>query len=273
MAVQQQLLLWKVLAAVFIGFDFLLTVAIYVVLTRQSAQTGVGTSATSFSAGPGAPPVRQRPFFATEADAIGSPFTPLSPAELDRVKNFVNRRLRLPTYAAANLSQPYVYLIELLLPLKAAAVKFLDGRSALPPPRTARVVVFNGSQPAVREFEAGPVERPEWLRPLMVGPAKASELPWTARPTDSKEYSLLFRLATTELSKGALLWQRSFGAEVCDLSVRANGGRCLIFIDVAPRGFRSGQRMTWGYCMRSQPGFLLHPLPLYLQVRNDGDFL
>lgn len=257
MAVHQQVLLWKVLAAVFIGFDFLLTVAIYVVLTRQSNQSSGDTAPTSrFYAS-----VRQASLFGGT-----SPFAPLSPRELQEVRNFANRRLGLVNFEAANLSDPYIYLIELLPPLKAQVVAYLDGRSPRPPERTARVVVFNGSRPAVFEFEAGPLERPDWLRPLPVGPSRAAQLPWSARPTDPKEISLLYALVAKELKKAALLWQRSFSAEVCDLSVRANGGRCLIFIDVAPRGYRTAQRVSWGYCMRSQPGFLLHPLPLYLKV-------
>lgn len=197
-------------------------------------------------------------------------FDELTVAELETVRDYLISRkdLNLVSFDNAAINSSYIYMIDLLLPLKAAVLKNLD-RGSRQPVRTAKVVIFRGDlrPPRVEEYHVGPIPRPTYAR-LITNPSyTTSRVPFNARPVSEIEYKVLYEHLEQASEDLYFLLRDSY-----DLAYHncTSGVDCIIFKDTAPRGLESGDRKTWFWAFRDIEGSALHPLGLEIQINHES---
>jgi len=152
------LMLWKVLAIVFIVISFALLIALIVVATKQGKTdedqengSHVALSVESCAEG-----------MTTSDDPPKSAgvFDDLTVDEITAVRDYLLKQpeLNLTKYLKATVDSNYIYLIQFLPPSKDEVLEFLDN-DGLKPERRAVAVVFHGATdpPVVREYIVSPV--------------------------------------------------------------------------------------------------------------------
>ncbi|XP_056672675.1 membrane primary amine oxidase-like [Monodelphis domestica] len=188
-------------------------------------------------------------------------FSDLTREELASVMGFLTRQLGsgLVDASRAIPSDNCVYSVELHLPPKAVALAHLD-RGGPPPPREALALVFFGQQarPNVSELLVGPLPNPSYLRDVTVE-RHGGPLPYHRRPLSTKEMEEMNKMITDRvLPLAAGLLHRC-----C-----YHNGKNLLSVTSAPRGLRSGDRVTWFgiYYNVQGAGLYLHPVGLELLI-------
>ncbi|KAB0339356.1 hypothetical protein FD754_023960 [Muntiacus muntjak] len=188
-------------------------------------------------------------------------FADLSREELTAVMSFLTQKLGpgLVDTAQARPSDNCIFLVELRLPPKAAALAHLD-RGSPPPAREALAIVFFGGQPQpiVTELVVGPLPQPSCMGDLTME-RHGGPLPYYRRPVLLREYLDIDQMIfDRELPQAAGVLHHC-----CSYK---QGGRNLVMSGTAPRGVQSGDRTTWFglYYNISGSGIYLHPVGLEL---------
>ncbi|XP_029015659.1 retina-specific copper amine oxidase [Betta splendens] len=168
--------------------------------------------------------------------------------------------LDISTNQLTKPSQNFLFLIDLSLPKKSAALSYLEGKGQKPP-REATVVVFHGTKGHVKEYVVGPLPNPTYHRDVTVERFK-TELPINARTVTIGEYALLFEFMHREVfSKLEKLLKESFDVD--------KGGMLDMF-EQMPRGVSSGDRKTWVSFFREMSGMYIHPVGFEVQVNHES---
>ncbi|KDQ64574.1 hypothetical protein JAAARDRAFT_28216 [Jaapia argillacea MUCL 33604] len=176
-----------------------------------------------------------------------------------------DRGLNLTQSDLAELTDNFIYLIEVYQPPKAAAVAYLNSPSTIPPPdKYARVTVHYGSVPVIKDYLVGPLPISsktslEELKDIY----HRDEIPYHARgfvrgteltPLAGK-YMPLLAEATQELFGGVAL-----GLPNDTLIAGAS----------APFSFDGSFRRLWVSWRRNIPGPWLHPINFFHYVDVSG---
>ncbi|XP_028675634.1 retina-specific copper amine oxidase isoform X1 [Erpetoichthys calabaricus] len=188
-------------------------------------------------------------------------FSDLSAEEHTVVKEYLMKQadLKLTDSEVATLSDDYIFLIELHLPEKELALRYLDS-SGPKPPREAKVVVFHGSRDLLVEYIVGPLPKPTYHRDDTIK-RYGKRLQYSGRPVTRVEYGYIFDfLATKEFPKLGRVLQESF----------AYDGSNFCFVEGMPRGLKSGDRASWYTVFRKMSGIYLHPVGLEIRIDHSS---
>ncbi|XP_025056492.1 LOW QUALITY PROTEIN: membrane primary amine oxidase-like [Alligator sinensis] len=190
-------------------------------------------------------------------------FADLTPGEMVRVVKYLRENLGVPLVDAsrANPSDNCIYYISMQLPTKAEVLRFLD-RGGVRPPRQALAVIFFGNQPMpnVTEYLVGPLPKPTYHRDITVL-KYGRKLPYYGRLILQNEYDQIDAfLRSREFPKAP-----NFMSQVFDYN-----GTNLASLNVAPRGFQSGDRKTWILHFQAVTGFYVHPMGLEVLVDHSS---
>ncbi|XP_026720571.1 membrane primary amine oxidase-like isoform X3 [Athene cunicularia] len=193
-------------------------------------------------------------------------FADLTPAELAQVVRYLRGSLgvRLVDASRAEPSDSCIASVELQVPAKAEVLRFLDGAGARPP-REALAVLYFGNQPEpnVTEYVVGPLPTPVYHRDVTVQ-KYGGKVPYHRRPMLGSEYEQV----------GAFLKTVAFAAAPTFLKEvfedDGNDGASLAALTAAPRGFQSGDRVTWFVLFQNVSGFFVHPVGLEVLVDHSS---
>ncbi|XP_051894681.1 membrane primary amine oxidase-like isoform X2 [Pristis pectinata] len=186
-------------------------------------------------------------------------FADLSSQELMQVVRYLKHNLAvtLVNCTQALPSDNFIYMVELQLPRKADALRFLDqGGDA--PNREARAVVVFGAQskPNITEYTVGPLPTPTYH--VDVTSRNYNSLHFNSRPTTLLEYKTIRSIMGLE--KVSELLRESYGSD----------WKVVIPLDSAPRGFKLGDRETWFPFTKNLSGTFLHPLGFNVLVDHSS---
>lgn len=171
------------------------------------------------------------------------------------------KNLDISTKQLTKPSQNFLFLIDLSLPRKADALRYLDGKSSKKPVREATAVVFHGAQGHIKEYVVGPLPNPTYHRDVTIERYK-TELPINARTVTIGEYVLLFNFLNDEVfSKLERLMKESFDVDQ---------KKSLNAFEQMPRGLRSGDRKTWISFFRDMSGMYIHPVGFEVLVNHQS---
>ncbi|NXN99387.1 AOC2 oxidase, partial [Rhinopomastus cyanomelas] len=190
-------------------------------------------------------------------------FADLTAEELAQVVRYLRTSLgvQLVEPARAQPSDNCIASVELQLPAKAEALRFLD-EGGPRPRREALAVLYFGAQaePNVTEYVVGPLPVPAYHRDVTAR-KYGGKVPYHRRPALVAEYRQV----------GAFLKSQAFPAAPAFMSeVMEYDGASLATVTSAPRGFRSGDRATWFVLFQNVSGFFLHPAGLEVLVDHSS---
>ncbi|NWS78198.1 AOC3 oxidase, partial [Crotophaga sulcirostris] len=191
-------------------------------------------------------------------------FADLTPEEMVQVVRYLQGHLgvQLVDASRAKPSDNCVASVDVQVPPKAEVLRFLDGGGTRPPREALAVLYFgNQAEPNVTEYVVGPLPTPVYHRDVTVQ-KYGGKVPYHRRPVTGKEYVDIDALIQRELSKAP-----RFLAACCQ-----SDGTDLAALTTAPRGFKSGDRMTWFVLFHNVAGtgYFLSPVGLEVLV-DHGD--
>ncbi|MCJ8738996.1 hypothetical protein PDJAM_G00042060 [Pangasius djambal] len=191
-------------------------------------------------------------------------FSDLTPKEYQMVRDYMwnLKDLKISRSAIAKASENYIFLIDLVLPKKAEALRYLDSQG-LKPERQASVVVFFGEFNYLKEYVVGPLPGPIHHRDVTKEKYNVESLPFTARPVTIGEYVQLFKLVYGDVfSQLKTELKESFGYD----PKKPN----LNIFEGMPRGVKSGDRKTWISFFRDFSGMYIHPVGFEILVCHES---
>lgn len=198
-----------------------------------------------------------------------TPFEMLTAEELTVVQDFLvaepTLNVSVPTGEISDLVTNYIAYIELLPPVKAAALAYLDGDGPLPP-KVARVVLMMNLNTTVSEITV-PLAAPEdWAVVKQLGYET-----WLSRRVDDAEYAGVDVVITEAMDVLKPLVDASYGGytygEGC-------GDRCITYADSSPVQVAPGKRDSWNYLKLDLPGASVLPaVTSTLSVRASYDHI
>nr|XP_046162997.1 primary amine oxidase, liver isozyme-like [Oncorhynchus gorbuscha] len=189
-------------------------------------------------------------------------FADLSAEEYLQVRDYMSNQkdLNISVNAFTKPSGNFIFLIDVLLPMKADALGYLDNNKPKPV-REATVVVFYGTLGYIKEYVVGPLPNPIYHRDVTVKRYK-EELPINARTVTIGEYALIFKFINEEVfTKLGKIVKESF-----DVSKE----KTLNGFEGMPRGVKSGERQTWISFFRDLSGMYIHPVGLEVLINHES---
>lgn len=193
-------------------------------------------------------------------------FDGLTPKEYISARDYLLnvQSLNLVPYSQATTNNSYIYMIDHLMPLKDAVLKYLQG-IAKQPERTAKAIIVRGDMnpPRVEEYIVGPLPNPTYHKQVTNPSFTKSRIPYSAKPVDVIEYKVLYSMI---YNISVELYPLLYGSYKLSYHNCTKGVDCLLWFDIAPRGRVSGERKTWFWSFRDVEGFYLHPLGLEIQI-------
>ncbi|XP_035627066.2 membrane primary amine oxidase-like [Oncorhynchus keta] len=189
-------------------------------------------------------------------------FADLSAEEYLQVRDYMSNQkdLNISVNALTKPSGNFLFLIDVLLPMKADALGYLDNNKPKPV-REATAVVFYGTLGYIKEYVVGPLPNPIYHRDVTVKRYK-EELPINARTVTIGEYALIFKFINEEVfTKLGKIVKESF-----DVSKE----KTLNGFEGMPRGVKSGERQTWMSFFRDLSGMYIHPVGLEVLINHES---
>ncbi|XP_009992429.1 PREDICTED: membrane primary amine oxidase-like [Chaetura pelagica] len=190
-------------------------------------------------------------------------FADLTPEEMVQVVRYLQGHLgvQLVDASRAKPSDSCIASLDVQVPAKAEVLRFLDEGGARPP-REALAVLYFGNQPDpnVTEYVVGPLPTPAYHRDITVQ-KYGGKVPYHRRPTLAVEYKQIGGFLKSQVFPAA----PSFMSQVMEYD-----GTNLAAVTAAPRGFQSGDRITWFVMFQNVSGFFLHPVGLEVLVDHSS---
>ena len=264
------LMLWKVLAIVFIVTSIALLIALIVVATKkgrsdENQENGSRVDISMESCTEGMSSTDDSPKSA-------GVFDDLTVEEITAVRNYLLRQpeLNLTKYVDASVDSNYIYSIQVLPPSKNEVLKFLDNDGPKPE-RRAIAVVFHGATdpPVVREYIVSPVANPTQHVVRKVPGGRKETVTFNARPFDSGvEYKVMYyMMAFAVVPKLQKLMNESYDEYILQCT---NSKKCLYF-QTAPLGFTAEDRYSLIYFIRYDfTGHYFYPIDLRILLDHGG---
>ncbi|XP_053119918.1 membrane primary amine oxidase-like [Hemicordylus capensis] len=190
-------------------------------------------------------------------------FADLSAEEMDVVVKYLQNHLGLPLVDAyhANPADNCIYYLDVELPHKEEVLKFLD-HGGPHPTRQALAVMYFGNQPDpnITEYIVGPLPTPTYHRDVTMQ-KYGRKLSYHSRSVIGNEYEEIGKfLLNKKLPEAPNFLKEAFG----------HNGSDFQSLTSAPRGFQSGDRVTWFTLFQNTKGFFLHPVGLELLVDHSS---
>ena len=265
------LILWKVLAIVFIVISIALLIALIVVATKkgkseenQEDGSRVGVSMESCAKGMSN---------SDDSPKSNGVFDDLTVEEITGVRDYLLKQpeLNLVKYVNATVDSNYIYSIQLLQPSKDEVLEFLDNDGPKPE-RRAIAVVFHGATdpPVVREYVVSLVANPTRHAARQVPGGQKDTVHFNARPFDSGvEYKVMYyAMAIGVAPKLQKLMNESYDGYTLQCT---NNKKCLFFLQTAPLGFTAEDRYSWIYFIRGDfTGHYFYPIDLQILLDHGG---
>ncbi|XP_069502057.1 diamine oxidase [copper-containing] [Ambystoma mexicanum] len=193
-----------------------------------------------------------------------SVFADLTPQEMTSVQHFLmgQESLQLASTRSKPLKKNSIFLIELYVPKKRHALKFLD-QDSFKPVREAIAVIFFGGQasPNVTEFIVGPLPYPYYYYPFSY--KSKQDIKYESRPMTFVEYEYIYQKMVEITAPAKHIFEETSG-----FSLHNCTDRCLTFSDIAPRGLESGERRSWIMLQRFVEGYFIHPIGVELLLNH-----
>ncbi|NWZ54237.1 AOC3 oxidase, partial [Haliaeetus albicilla] len=190
-------------------------------------------------------------------------FADLTPEEMVQVVRYLqgNLGVQLVDASRAKPSDNCIASVDLQVPAKAEVLRFLDGGGARPP-REALAVLYFGNQPDpnITEYVVGPLPMPAYHRDVTVQ-KYGGKVPYHRRPTLAVEYKQIAGFLKSQVFPTAPSFMRQ---------VMEYDGASLAALTAAPRGFQSGDRITWFVLFQNVSGFFVHPVGLEVLVDHSS---
>ncbi|XP_049655747.1 membrane primary amine oxidase-like isoform X8 [Accipiter gentilis] len=190
-------------------------------------------------------------------------FADLTPEEMVQVVRYLQGSLgvQLVDASRAKPSDNCIASVDLQVPAKAEVLRFLDGGGARPP-REALAVLYFGNQPDpnITEYVVGPLPMPAYHRDVTVQ-KYGGKVPYHRRPTLAVEYKQIAGFLKSQVFSTAPSFMRQ---------VMEYDGASLAALTAAPRGFQSGDRITWFVLFQNVSGFFVHPVGLEVLVDHSS---
>ncbi|XP_059686128.1 membrane primary amine oxidase-like [Gavia stellata] len=190
-------------------------------------------------------------------------FADLTPEEMVQVVRYLqgNLGVQLVDASRAKPSDNCIASIDMQVPAKAEVLRFLDGGGPRPP-REALAVLYFGNQPDpnVTEYVVGPLPTPVYHRDVTVQ-KYGGKVPYHRRPTLAVEYKQIAGFLKSQVFPTAPSFMRQ---------VMEYDGASLAALTAAPRGFQSGDRITWFVLFQNVSGFFVHPVGLEVLVDHSS---
>ncbi|XP_076121945.1 retina-specific copper amine oxidase [Alosa pseudoharengus] len=190
-------------------------------------------------------------------------FADLSKDEYQQVRDYMwaQKSLAISRSATAEPKENFIFVIDVVLPKKADALRYLDERAS-PPAREASVVVFYGSLGYIKEYVVGPIGGVLTHRDVTAEKYSQSEVKITARPVTIGEYVQVFQF----------LYREVFGKleEILKESFDHSDKKPLRPFEGMPRGLKSGDRETWISFFRDMSGMYIHPVGFEVLVNHQS---
>ncbi|NXI24343.1 AOC3 oxidase, partial [Sterrhoptilus dennistouni] len=191
-------------------------------------------------------------------------FADLTAEEMSQVVRYLQGHLGVPLVEAsrAKPSENCIAWVDVQVPAKAEVLRFLDGSGARPP-REALAVLYFGNQPEpnITEYVVGPLPVPVYHRDVTVQ-RYGGKVPYHRRPTLAVEYKEIGVFLKSQVFPSAPAFMRQ---------VMEYDGTNLAFVTAAPRGFQSGDRVTWFVVFQNNvSGFFVHPVGLEVLVDHSS---
>lgn len=181
---------------------------------------------------------------------------------------FKKTNLSLVQFNVAFPNSSYIFLIDLLLPLKEVALEHLD-YGVRQPQRAAHVIIVRGDlrTPRVEEYHVGPIPNPSYHIKVTNPSYTKSNIPYNSKPVDGVEYKFLIKILkdTAELLYPLLMESYGLSYHNC-----TGDNDCILFHDVSPRGIDETERKSWFGAYREVEGAYLHPLGLEIQIDHSS---
>ena len=262
--------LWMIIAIVFIVISIALLIALIVVATKQekTKETPDNGSHEAVSVESCADGMSS----SNEPSKSSGVFDDLTVDEITAVRDYLLKQpdLNLTEYMKAHVDDNYIYLIQLLPPLKDEVLEFLDNDGPKPE-RKAIAVIFHGATnpPVVKEYIAWPAANPTNYKARIVPGGQKETVPFNARPFDTfvennELNNVIFKSASQKLHK--LMYESYDGYTLANCTTK-----CLRTMFTAPMGFTGEDRYTWFNFLRTgYPGDFLYPIDLMLLVDHGG---
>lgn len=191
-------------------------------------------------------------------------FADLTAEEYKSVRDYMwaQKDLKISHSLTAKPSENFLFLIDLSLPRKADALRYLDAKGQKPA-REASVVVFCGEGGYLKEYVVGPLPGPS-LRHRDVTQEKynTTSIPFNARTVTIGEYVQLFTLLYKAFHKLEKPLRESFGY--------VPKQRELLPFEGMPRGIKRGDRKTWISFFRDFSGMYIHPVGFEVLVNHES---
>ena len=170
-------------------------------------------------------------------------FQDLTPYELTAAYTYLKKQkaLNLTPFEKATLKDNFVYAIELFLPNKKDALKYLDNNGPRPS-RQARVIIFHGaaSKPFVREYLVGPLPDPSGHKILHLRHYKTT-VPYYGRPFTFLDFLSLVDIMRNATKEAYPLLKESFGSWFHNCT-----DQCLNWLPIGmPARREVGKRYSW----------------------------
>ena len=265
------LMLWKVLAIVFIVVSIALLIALIVVATKQrksdeNPENGAHVAINMESCTEGMSSSDDTPKSA-------GVFDDLTVDEITAVRDYLLKQpeLNLKKYLRATVDSNYIYLIQFLPPSKDEVLEFLDNDGPRPE-RRAVAVVFHGAAdpPVVKEYIVSPVDNPTQHVVRKVPGGQKDTVPFNARPFDSYvEYNGLNNVIVVKAARK--LYKLMYESYDGYTYTCKNNRKCLNFLYIAPMGFTAEDRYTWIFFIRGDfTGNFFYPIDLMFLVDHGG---
>ncbi|XP_051571087.1 primary amine oxidase, liver isozyme-like [Myxocyprinus asiaticus] len=190
-------------------------------------------------------------------------YADLTAEEYKSVRDYMwaQKDLQISQSATARPSENFIFLIDLSLPKKADALRYLDANGQKPP-RDATVVVFHGARGYLKEYVVGHLPGPLRHRDVTQEKYNTPTLPFTARMVTIGEYVQLFTLLNKVFQKLEKPLKESFGY--------VPRKRELLLFEGMPRGLKAGDRKTWISFFRDYSGMYIHPVGFEILICHES---
>lgn len=268
----RQLLMWRIIALVFIIITVVLLIALIVVAVSSENHTETELAAVAELASvPDSCTKPEKLDGDTPAARRGNHlFSGLSAEETREVIDFMmaSSDLDLVHSHDATLTSNYIYSVEDILPGKEDTLKYLDGTNRNPPVRKARVIVFMGSDQTVRDYVVYPIPSPRFRHEAFTNRPDGQKLTWQSRPIcNIVEFPNVYRQITGMLEPAFNIMNASFQlmANEC-----AETQSCIYF-NSAPRVKMSRPTdrtlFVWFFVGFDRiEDYYMYPFPFYMMI-------
>ncbi|ESO92383.1 hypothetical protein LOTGIDRAFT_120790 [Lottia gigantea] len=194
-------------------------------------------------------------------------FEDLNSSEINEVLDYLysQSELKLVKPDKANLTTNYIIGLELHVPNKSQALKFLDGNGReIPPAREAKAYLFlpQNDPPVVEEYIVAPIPRPTRY---YHNPRRIKDIPYRVRQFSNTEMVVAVNLLRKEVAtKVENMLKRSYGASfICKKN-------CLTFTASAVSSAFSKERKLWITSLYQLEFATLHPVGFQILINMDG---